>query len=108
MTTFDERDRKFENKFAHDEEMAFKINARRNKLLGLWAAEKLGKKGKDAEAYAQGLVAGYVGHKKENDLVEKLLADFKAGKLNLSASNIRAEMNRLSVTVQNELLGEKK
>ena len=52
MATFDQRKDAFENKFAHDEELRFKAMARRNKLLGLWAAEKLGKSGADAEAYA--------------------------------------------------------
>ncbi len=56
MTTFDEREHAFENKFAHDAEMQFKAEARRNKLLGLWAAELLGKSGDEAEAYAQEVV----------------------------------------------------
>ena len=53
MTTFDKREEGFEKKFAHDEELRFKANARRNKMLGLWAAEKLGLTGADAEAYAK-------------------------------------------------------
>ena len=53
MTTFDKREDAYEKKFAHDEELRFKANARRNKLLGLWAAEKLGKSGDDVEAYAK-------------------------------------------------------
>ena len=56
MTTFDERENAFEAKFAHDEEMQFKAEARCNKLLGLWAAEKLGKSGEEAEAYAKTVV----------------------------------------------------
>ena len=57
MTTFDKREQGFENKFAHDEELRFKAEARRNKLLGLWVAEKLGKSGADADAYAREVVA---------------------------------------------------
>ena len=56
MTTFDKREEGFEKKFAHDEELRFKATARRNKNLGLWAAEKLGKSGPDAEAYAKEVV----------------------------------------------------
>ena len=56
MTTFDERENAFEAKFAHDEEMQFKAQARCNRLLGLWAAEKMGKSGEDAEAYAKTVV----------------------------------------------------
>ena len=56
MTTFDERESAFENKFAHDEEMAFRAEARCNKLLGLWAAEMLGKSGDAAEAYAREVI----------------------------------------------------
>ena len=57
MTTFDKREEGFEKKFAHDQELRFKANARRNKLLGLWVAEKLGKTGDDAAAYAKEVVA---------------------------------------------------
>ena len=57
MTTFDKREDAFEKQFAHDEELKFKAEARRNKLLGLWAAEKLGKSGADADAYAKEVVA---------------------------------------------------
>ena len=57
MTTFDDREKAFENKFAHDEEMKFKAEARRNKLVGMWAAGVLGKTGDDAKAYAASVVA---------------------------------------------------
>ncbi|NBQ49447.1 MAG: DUF1476 domain-containing protein [Marivivens sp.] len=56
MSTFDDREKAFEDKFAHDAEMQFKAEARRNKLLGLWAAELLGKSGEDANAYAAEVV----------------------------------------------------
>jgi hypothetical protein len=58
MTTFDDRENAFENKFAHDQEMQFKAEARRNKLMGLWVADILGKTGDDAEAYAKSVVLG--------------------------------------------------
>jgi hypothetical protein len=75
MTTFNDREMAFENKFAHDEEMQFKAAARRNKLLGLWAASLLGKTGAEADAYAMDVVKSdfvEVGH---DEVVHKLVAD---------------------------------
>jgi hypothetical protein len=60
MTTFDERQKAFEQKFEHDQELRFKANSRRNKLLGLWAAGLMGKTGDDAESYAREIVVAYL------------------------------------------------
>ena len=60
MTTFNDREKSFEKKFEKDQELQFKVNARRNKLLGLWAAGLMGKSGPDAEAYATGVIAGAI------------------------------------------------
>ena len=78
MTTFDKREEGFEKKFAHDEELKFKAEARRNKLAGLWAAEKLGITGADAEAYAKTVVAADFEEPGVGDVVRKLRADFDA------------------------------
>ena len=76
MTTFDQRKDAFENRFAHDEELRFKATARRNKLLGLWAAEKLGKSGADADAYAKSVVVADFEEAGDEDVVRKVRGDF--------------------------------
>jgi len=74
-TTFDKREEGFEKKFAHDEELRFKAMARRNKLLGLWAAGILGKSGADAEAYAKEVVLADFEEAGDNDVLRKVVAD---------------------------------
>jgi hypothetical protein len=78
MTTFDERERAFERKFAHDEELRFRATVRRNKLLGLWAAEKLGHSGADADAYAKEVIRADFTVPGDADLIAKLRKDFDA------------------------------
>ena len=75
MTTFDERETAFENKFAHDAEMQFRAEARANKLLGLWAAELLNKSGDDAEAYAREVVKADFEEAGHEDVVRKVAGD---------------------------------
>lgn len=80
MTTFDEREQAFEAKLAHDEELKFKANVRRNKWLGLWAAEKLGKTGAAAEDYATSLIAADLEENNADEIFKTIRADFdKAG-----------------------------
>ena len=79
MTTFDNRKDTFEKKFAHDEELRFKATARRNKLLGLWAADRLGKSGADAEAYAKSVVMADFQEAGDDDVLRKVQADLEAG-----------------------------
>jgi hypothetical protein len=79
MTTFDDRKDAFEKKFAHDEELRFKATARRNKLLGLWAADRLGKSGADAEAYARTVVMADFQEAGDDDVLRKVQADLEAG-----------------------------
>lgn len=95
MTTFDEREKAFENKFAHDEQLKFKITNRRNKLLGLWAAEKLGKIGEDAEAYAKAVVMSDFEEPGDEDMIAKILGDFQAASIALGKADISYEINRL-------------
>lgn len=75
MSTFNDRERAFENKFAHDQEMVFKAVARRNKKLGLWAADLLGKSGAEAEAYAMEVIRADFEEAGHEDVVRKLTAD---------------------------------
>jgi hypothetical protein len=74
MTTFDKREEAFEQQFAHDEELRFKATARRNKLLGYWAAEKLGLKGAEADSYALSIVMGEI--EGNHDVMQKMHKDF--------------------------------
>ena len=78
MTTFDKRKDGFESKFARDEELRFKATARRNKLLGLWAAEKLGKSGDDAQAYAREVIRSDMQEAGDEDVFRKVRGDFDA------------------------------
>ncbi len=78
MTTFDKREEAFEQQFAHDEELRFKATARRNKLLGLWAAEKLGLTGAEAESYAKSVVVADFEEPGEHDVIRKIRKDFDA------------------------------
>ena len=94
MTTFDKREEGFEQKFAHDEALRFKATARRNKLLGMWAAEKLGLSGAAAEAYAKEVVTAEIDHPK-TDILGKLRKDFDAKGVTISDAEIRKTMTDL-------------
>ena len=95
MATMDDRKDAFEKKFAHDEELKFKATARRNKLLGLWAAEKLGKTGDDAEAYAREVVASDFEEAGDHDVFRKIRSDFDAAGIEQSDHQIRRTMDEL-------------
>ncbi|MCC2096929.1 MAG: DUF1476 domain-containing protein [Hyphomicrobiales bacterium] len=95
MSSFDNRKDSFEKKFAHDEELQFKASARRNKLLGLWAAEKLGKTGDDADAYAKTVVMADFEEAGDDDVFRKIRKDFDAGGVDQSDHQIRRTMDEL-------------
>ncbi len=95
MTTFDKREEGFEKKFALDEELRFKANARRNKLLGHWAAEKLGLSGAEAEAYAKEVVVADFEEAGEDDVFRKIRKDFDAKGVKDSDHQIRRTMTEL-------------
>ena len=95
MTTFDKREEGFEKKFAHDEELRFKANARRNKLLGLWAAEKLGLSGPAADAYAKEVVTADFEEAGDNDVFSKVRKDFDAKGVAQSDHQLRRTMDEL-------------
>lgn len=96
MTAFNDREKDFEKKFAHDAELQFKANARRNKLLGLWVAEKLGKTGEAANAYATEVVMADFEEAGDDDVVRKVMADL--GGTGVSEADVKAAMARLLAT----------
>ena len=95
MSSIRDRQEGFEKKFAMDEETKFKAMARRNKLLGLWAAEKLGKTGTDADAYAKEVVQADFEEAGDNDVFRKVRTDFDAAGVVLSDTQIRSIMDEL-------------
>src|SRR5437868_2487954 len=97
MTTFDKREEGFEKKFAHDEELRFKATARRNKLLGLWAAAKLGLSGADADSYAREVVAADFEEPGDGDVLRKVSKDLAAKGVAQSEQQIRVAMTDLMV-----------
>jgi len=95
MTTFDKREEGFEQQFAHDEELRFKATARRNKLLGLWAAEKLGLMGAEADSYAKSVVMGDIENVGAHDVLGKIRLDFDAKGVVQSDHQITRAMTEL-------------
>jgi hypothetical protein len=95
MTTFDKREEGFEKQFAHDEALRFKATARRNKLLGLWAADRLGLTGAEAEAYAKQVILADFEETADHDVFRKIRRDFDAKGVNQSDHQIRRTMDEL-------------
>ena len=106
MSSFDERKKGFEGKFAHDQELQFKATARRNKLLGLWAAEKLGLSGGDADEYAKSVVKADFEEPGEEDVFRKVRGDFDAGNVDQSDHQIRRTMEELMVEAVTQIENE--
>ena len=96
MTTFDKREEGFEKKFAIDEEQKFKAEARRNKLLGLWVAEKLGLSGEAASTYAKEVIAAEFQEAGDADVVRKVMGDLKAKGVAVSEQQLRVKMGELT------------
>ena len=103
MTTFDKREEGFEKQFAHDEELKFKATARRNKLLGLWAAEQLGLKGPEAEAYAKAYVVADLESTGDHDMFGRIRTDFDAKGVILSDHQIRRTIDELTARAMSEI-----
>lgn len=103
MSSFDDRENAFEAKFAHDADMQFKADARRNKLVGLWAADLMGKSSEDAKEYAKEVIKADFEEAGHEDVVRKVAADLgdKA-----SADEIRAKMAELMVIAKDQLMNE--
>lgn len=103
MTSFDDRARAFEAKFAHDEDMKFKAAARRNKLLGLWAADLLGKSDDEAAEYAREVIKSDFEEAGHEDVVRKVVSDLDG---RADAEAVRAKMDELLVVAKAQLLSE--
>jgi hypothetical protein len=103
MTNFDKREEGFEKQFAHDEALKFKATVRRDKLLGLWAAEKLGLVGAAAEAYAKEVVVADIEATGDHDMFGKIRKDFDAKGVTLSDHQIRRTMDELMARAISEI-----
>lgn len=103
MSTFDKREESFEKTFVHEEELHFRAEARRNKLLGLWAAQKLGKTPEAAQAYAEELVVAETTSNASDVVVARLLKDFSAAGIEQSEHQIRRTMDEFMTQATAEI-----
>jgi hypothetical protein len=108
MTNFQDRENTFEKKFKHDKELEFKAIARRNKLLGRWAAEQMGLSGTAVEDYAKSVVLADFDNPGEDDVLQKLMDDFKSKGVAVSELQVRKQMTDLLDTARKQLLSELK
>ena len=106
MTTFADREKEFETRFKHDQELQFKITARRNRLLGLWAAQQLGLLGAAAEAYAERVVAVQLQPGGNKNVVDKLADDLGAKDPTFTAARIRFELDHFAEQAKRQLMKE--
>ncbi|MDF1775862.1 MAG: DUF1476 domain-containing protein [Rhizobiaceae bacterium] len=106
MSGMDDRSDAFENKFAHDAELRFKAEARRNKLLGMWAAALMGKTGEEAEAYAKEVVISDLQEAGDEDVFRKVKGDLEAAKVEQSDHQIRRTMDELLQTARAQIISE--
>ncbi|MBR9825764.1 MAG: DUF1476 domain-containing protein [Alphaproteobacteria bacterium] len=106
MSGLDDRENAFENKFAHDQELEFKAVARRNKLLGLWAAEQMGLEGEAADAYAKEVIIADFEEAGDDDVFRKVRGDFDAKGVELTDHNIRKHMDDLLIEARKQILAE--
>ena len=102
MTTFDKREKAFEDKYKHDQELQFRVEVRRNKLLGLWAAELLSKD--DAEAYAKEVVSADFEEPGDADLVRKILGDMQDAGIEMSEHRLRHKMGECFATAKEQVM----
>jgi hypothetical protein len=103
MTTFEKREKAFEGKFAHDEHVNFSIQARRNKLAGLWAAEKMGLTGEAADAYAKEVIVADMEEAGDGDVIRKLKADLGAKNISHSEAEIAAVLDEMLQKAKKQL-----
>ncbi len=108
MTTFDQREKAFEAKFEHDQELQFKTTARKNKLLGLWAAGLMGKTGADADAYSKEVVLADLDKPGDSDVIGKLVKDLAAAGKPTEEATIRKQAERLMVEAKAQMMKEAK
>jgi len=108
MATFDDREKGFEQKYKHDKELDFKVNARRNRLLGLWAAKEMGIPDAEAEAYAKTVVMADFQKPGEEDVVEKVVTDFKQKGIEMTEHRVRKHMADLLDMARKQVMTELK
>ena len=106
MTTFNDRERGEEAKFAHDEEMMFRIAARRNRLLGEWAAEQMGLSQAEAEAYAKSVVQADFEEAGDEDVIRKLLGDLTSAGVDITEADVRSALEARQVEARRAIMGE--
>ena len=104
MTTFDDRERAFENKYAHDQEMAFRIVARRNRLVGVWAAGEMGLTPEETDAYAKAVVQAEFEESGDEDVVRKLYGDLVSAGVEIDEQRIRGELDAKMIEARRQLL----
>ena len=104
MTTFDDRERAFEAKFAHDQDMQFKIVARRNKLLGLWAAKQMGLSDVEAETYASEVIRAEFEEAGDEEVVKKLLGDLTSAGVECDEARIREALEHKTVEARRQMM----
>ena len=106
MTDFNDRERAEEAKFAHDEEMHFRVTARRNRLLGTWAAEKMGLSAVETEGYAKSVVQADFEEAGDEDVVRKLLGDMLSAGVEIDEAEVRTALEAKAVEARRMLMGE--
>ena len=106
MATLEDREKEFEARFKHDEELRFKVTARRNRLAGLWAAEKMGLSGEAAEAYAKTVVAAEFDKGGDQHVLEKLVSDLAAKGQAFSAAQIKFELDHFAAIAKQQVMSE--
>jgi hypothetical protein len=104
MASFDDREKGYEQKYKHDKELEFKAVARRNKLLGLWAAEQMGLTGTAADDYAKTVVLSDFDRPGDGDVLEKVMDDFKAKGIAVSELQVRKQMSDLLETARRQIM----
>lgn len=107
MTTFDDRERAFEAKYVRDEDMAFRITARRNKLLGQWAAAKMGLTPEETDAYAKAVVQADFEEAGDEDVIRKLLGDMLAANVEVDDATVRRAIEEQTVEARRQLMESK-
>lgn len=105
MTSFDDRERAFETKFARDEEMAFRITARRNRLVGTWAAGLMGLTPEETDAYAKAVVQADFEESGDEDVVRKVLGDLVSANVDVDESRVRAALHDANIEARRQLMG---
>jgi hypothetical protein len=106
MPTFEDREKEFETRFKHDEELRFKVTARRNRLLGLWAADKMGLTGDAADAYAKSVVAAEFDKGGDKHVIEKVVADLAAKGSPVTAAQVKFEVDHFAARAKQQVMSE--